>query len=74
MPQKKRKGVPGRCSLPSGYQHPPWLLHGAAGGYHGGIPAWMQSQAWQDDAADDNDDEEEDQDDDEESESTLCFI
>ena len=35
-------GVPGKCSLPVGYQHPAYLLQG--GGYQAGIPQWMQAQ------------------------------
>jgi len=29
MPTAKRKGVPGKCSLPKDYLHHPWLGHGA---------------------------------------------
>ena len=40
MPSRKRKGVPGKCSLPGDYQHPPWIGPGATG--HP-VPAWLQA-------------------------------
>ena len=36
MPSRKRKGVPGKCSLPPDYQHPAWV-----GGGGPGLPAWL---------------------------------
>ena len=36
MPSLKRKGIPGKCSLPQGYQHPQWV-----GGGGPGLPHWL---------------------------------